>query len=61
MKLIDAERERATLLAKRQSDCFFVDQKASSAPERHLPLSHAGARLGVEMIGSTLDRLYPNG
>lgn len=61
MKLIYAERERATLLAKRQSDCFFVDQKASSAPERHLPLSHAGARLGVEMIGSTLDRLYPNG
>jgi len=61
MKLIYAERERATLLAKRQSDCFFVDQKASSAPERHLPLPHAGARLGVEMIGSTLDRLYPNG
>jgi len=60
MKLIDAERERATLLAKRQSDCFFVDRKASRAPERHLPLSYAGARLGVEMIGSTLDRLYPN-
>ncbi|SEH96797.1 Uncharacterized membrane protein YccC [Rhizobium tibeticum] len=60
IKLIDAERQRLTLLAGRQSQCFFVDRKTSSAPARHLALSHAGARLGIEMITSTLDRLYPN-
>ncbi len=60
IKLIDAELQRVTLLAGRQSECFFVDRKTSGAPGRHLALSHAGARLGVEMITSTLDRLYPN-
>lgn len=60
IKLVDAELQRVTLLAGRQSECFFVERKSSSAPARHLALSHAGARLGVEMITSTLDRLYPN-
>jgi hypothetical protein len=57
-KLIDAELQRVTLLAKRQSECFFVDRKTGGTPGRHLPLSRPGSRLGLEMIGSTLERLY---
>jgi hypothetical protein len=26
---------------------------------QHLPLSRGGTRLGIEMVGSMLDRLYP--
>lgn len=60
MKLIDTGRQRVRILMARQSECFFVDRKSKGGTGRHLPLSHADARLGVEMIASTLDRLYPN-
>lgn len=58
--LIDADLARITTVAKRGSECFFVDSRNHSAGGRHLPLSNAGARLGAEMIGVTLDRLYPD-
>ncbi|OCJ04257.1 hypothetical protein A6U87_15555 [Rhizobium sp. AC44/96] len=57
--LIDADLARITTVAKRGSECFFVDSRNHSGG-RHLPLSNAGARLGAEMIGVTLDRLYPD-
>jgi uncharacterized membrane protein YccC len=58
--LIEADLARAAAAAKRGSECFVVDRKTSGATGRHLPVSSAGSRLGVEMIGSTLDRLYPD-
>jgi uncharacterized membrane protein YccC len=57
--LIEADLTRAATAAKRRSECFFVNRKTSGTTGRHLPVSSAGSRLGVEMIGSTLDRLYP--
>ncbi|NKL00462.1 FUSC family protein [Rhizobium leguminosarum bv. viciae] len=45
--------------APRGSTCFFIERKASRTTGRHLPLSREGARLGLEMIGSALQRLYP--
>ncbi len=58
--LIEADIARLTSVAERRAECFFVDRKSSSGTTRHLPLSSASSRLGVEMLGSTLDRLYPN-
>ncbi|OAV56368.1 hypothetical protein A6U98_24825 [Rhizobium sp. WYCCWR10014] len=46
--------------APRGSTCFFIERKASRTTGRHLPLSREGARLGLEMIGSALERLYPS-
>jgi len=51
--------ERLKVVAARGSGCFFVDRKASRSAGRHLPLSRGGTRLGIEMVGSMLDRLYP--
>ncbi|WP_029874251.1 FUSC family protein [Rhizobium leguminosarum] len=45
--------------APRGSTCFFIERKTSRTTGRHLPLSREGARLGLEMIGSALERLYP--
>ncbi|WP_064705130.1 FUSC family protein [Rhizobium bangladeshense] len=45
--------------AQRGSTCFFVKRNASRTTGRHLPLSREGARVGLEMIGSALERLYP--
>ncbi|MBX4969789.1 FUSC family protein [Rhizobium binae] len=45
--------------APRGSSCFLIRRKASRTTGRHLPLSREGARLGLEMIGSALERLYP--
>ncbi|MBB3657039.1 putative membrane protein YccC [Rhizobium sp. BK650] len=45
--------------APRGSECFLVTRKQMRHVSRHLPLWREGARLAVEMIGSTLDRLYP--
>ncbi|EJT05445.1 FUSC family protein [Rhizobium sp. CCGE 510] len=45
--------------AAQGSACFFIERKASRTTGRHLPLSREGARLGLEMIGSALERLYP--
>jgi uncharacterized membrane protein YccC len=46
-------------ISPRGSDCFFVARKAPRSAGRHLPLSRGGTRLGIEMVGSMLDRLYP--
>src|SRR5262249_4928548 len=45
--------------ALRGSDCFLVVRKQMRPTGRHLPLWREGSRLAVEMIGSTLERLYP--
>jgi len=50
---------RLNMVAPKGSDCFFVDRKTLRSAGRHLPLSRGGLRLGVEMVGSMLDRLYP--
>lgn len=46
-------------VAPRGSDCFLITRKQIRPTGRHLPLWREGARLAVEMIGSTLARLYP--
>ncbi|WP_416066336.1 FUSC family protein [Rhizobium sp. ZK1] len=46
-------------VALRGSECFLVTRKQMRSTGRHLPLWREGARLAVEMIGSTLERLYP--
>ncbi|QWW69648.1 FUSC family protein [Rhizobium sp. WYJ-E13] len=46
-------------VALRGSECFLVTRKQMRPTGRHLPLWREGARLAVEMIGSTLERLYP--
>jgi len=43
----------------RGSKCFLVTRKQMRHVSRHLPLWQEGARLAVEMIGSTIERLYP--
>jgi uncharacterized membrane protein YccC len=45
--------------APRGSECFLVIRKQMRPTGRHLPLWREGTRLAVEMIGSTLERLYP--
>jgi uncharacterized membrane protein YccC len=56
---IQADLDRLDSLILRKSDCFFVARKTPRSAGRHLPLSRHGTRLGIEMIGSMLDRLYP--
>ncbi len=51
--------QRLDAIAPRGSDCFFVQRKTPRSAGRHLPLSRHGKRLGIEMVGSMLDRLYP--
>lgn len=51
--------QRLNAISGRGSECFFVDRKSARATGRHLPLSRGGMRLGIEMVGSMLDRLYP--
>jgi len=46
-------------VAPRGSDCFLITRKQIRPTGRRLPLWREGARLAVEMIGSTLERLYP--
>ena len=46
-------------LAPRGSECFSVKRDLGSAAGRHLPIFKHGTRIGVEMIGSMLSRLYP--
>ncbi|HWT56881.1 MAG TPA: FUSC family protein [Rhizobium sp.] len=46
-------------VAARGSECFIIARKQIRPTSRHLPLWREGARLAVEMIGSTLERLYP--
>jgi len=46
-------------LAPRGSECFAVKRNLSRATGRHLPIFKHGTRVGVEMIGTMLGRLYP--
>ncbi|MGK6313565.1 FUSC family protein [Neorhizobium sp. DT-125] len=46
-------------LAPRGSECFSVKRDLGRAAGRHLPIFKHGTRIGVEMIGSMLSRLYP--
>lgn len=56
---IAAARQRITEIAPRASACFFVERQASNSAARHLPILSKGGRLGIQMIGGVLDRLYP--
>jgi len=56
---IEADLARLDAIAPRKADCFFVARKTPRSAGRHLPLSRQGGRLGIEMVGSMLDRLYP--
>jgi hypothetical protein len=58
-QLIEVDIARLDEAAARGSDCFFVERSASGQAGRHLSLSREGSRLGIEMIGSMLERLYP--
>jgi hypothetical protein len=46
-------------LSARGSECFVVKRKFSRGAGRHLPIFKHGGRVGVEMIGTMLGRLYP--
>ncbi|SCB56484.1 Uncharacterized membrane protein YccC [Rhizobium aethiopicum] len=56
---IAADIDTLERVALRGSECFFITRKQMGATRRHLPLWREGTRLAVEMIGSTLERLYP--
>ncbi|WP_221152810.1 FUSC family protein [Rhizobium binae] len=58
-RLIAADLALIDNAAPRGSSCFLIRRKPSRTTGRHLPLSREGARLGLEMIGSALERLYP--
>ncbi|WET76005.1 MULTISPECIES: FUSC family protein [Rhizobium] len=58
-RLIAADLALIDNAAPRGSSCFLIKRKASRTTGRHLPVSREGARLGLEMIGSALERLYP--
>ncbi|PDT03516.1 hypothetical protein CO666_14645 [Rhizobium chutanense] len=58
-RLIAADLALIDNAAPRGSACFLIERKASRTTGRHLPLLREGARLGLEMIGSALERLYP--
>jgi hypothetical protein len=52
--------ERTLEAAKaRGSDCFLISRQVRGTGGRHLPIFRKGSRLGVEMVGNLLDRLYP--
>jgi uncharacterized membrane protein YccC len=56
---LEENLRRLDAIAPKGSDCFFVQRKTPRSAGRHLPLSRQGKRLGIEMVGSMLDRLYP--
>lgn len=58
-KNLEENLKRLDAIAPRGSDCFFVQRKTPRSAGTHLPLSRHGKRLGIEMVGSMLDRLYP--
>jgi uncharacterized membrane protein YccC len=57
---IDASLARVTSASARRSECFFVDRKVPISSARHHPHASKGWRQGLEMIGLTLERLYPD-
>ncbi|MGR4844121.1 FUSC family protein [Rhizobium sp. LARHSG275] len=58
-RLIAADLALMKDAAAQGSTAFFIERKASRMTGPHLPLSREGTRLGLEMIGSALERLYP--
>jgi len=56
---LDETLRNIDAIAPRGSECFAVDRNLKRADGRHLPIFKHGARVGVEMIGSMLSRLYP--
>ncbi|MDI7863914.1 FUSC family protein [Rhizobiaceae bacterium n13] len=50
---------RLERVAARGAACFSVERGIGKTGSRELPLSRGGSRLGIQMIGATLDRLYP--
>jgi uncharacterized membrane protein YccC len=58
-RTIEENLKRLDAISPRGSDCFFVTRKTPHSAGSHLPLSRGGKRVGIEMVGSMLDRLYP--
>jgi uncharacterized membrane protein YccC len=58
-QLVERDLSQLEAVTGRGSECFFIDHKNFNVTGRFLPLSNGGSRLGIEMIGSTLQRLYP--
>lgn len=46
-------------LQSRGAECFSIKRKTARGGGRHLPIFNEGSRVGVEMIGNMLSRLYP--
>ncbi len=59
-QLIDACLARVASASARRSECFFVDRKVPVSSVRHHPHASRGWWQGLEMIGLTLERLYPD-
>ncbi|MBO9194410.1 FUSC family protein [Rhizobium sp. 16-449-1b] len=59
-QLIETGLARVTSASARRSECFFVDRKIPVSSARHHPHASKGWRQGLEMIGLTLERLYPD-
>ncbi|WP_438617314.1 FUSC family protein [Oryzifoliimicrobium ureilyticus] len=57
---IDAIIERLDRSASQGSDCFFINRKTIEHRPQDVSLSEGGARLALEMVGTTLARLYPS-
>lgn len=59
-ELIEANLSRLAAVSTRKSECFFVDRDGPASASHHPPHTSTGWRRGLEMLGSTLDRLYPD-
>lgn len=59
LEAIETTLKTAERAAGRGSECFLMPRQVRRAGGRHLPIFRHGSRLGVEMVGNLLDRLYP--
>lgn len=60
-RVVDQNLERVDMLTKKGCSCFFAKRNTAPSPggDNLLPLSRKDSRLGIDMIGMYLDRLYP--
>lgn len=59
-RAVDQNLERVDTLTKKGCACFFAKRATAPSPSDNLlPLSRKDSRLGIDMIGMYLDRLYP--
>jgi uncharacterized membrane protein YccC len=55
---IEETSETLDRVSARGAECFMVLRDVRRTDGRHLPIFRQGSRLGIEMIGNLLDRLY---